>query len=117
MGNELTPTEVKDVPRLSWEHEAADLYTLTILDPDSPSRTDHSTADVRHWLVVNIPGDDVAAGQTIFDFIGSAPSNNTGLHRYTFLVYKQTQFIDYNGPVIGNRFELHPIYVSTEYEH
>lgn len=44
---------------------------------------------VRHWLVVNIPEGDVNSGQTIMDFYGSAPSIDTGLHRYVFLLFKQ----------------------------
>lgn len=114
MGNELTPTQVKDEPTLSWENETDALYTLMLLDPDSPSRTDHSSAEVRHWLVINIPEDAVAEGQALFDFIGSAPSENTGLHRYTFLVYKQTALIEYSGPVIANRFDGCPITTLTE---
>lgn len=30
LGNELTPTQVKDVPHVSWEADAGSLYTLVM---------------------------------------------------------------------------------------
>lgn len=38
----------------------------------------------------NIPGSNVTEGETLSAYIGSGPPENTGLHRYVFLVYKQT---------------------------
>lgn len=67
-------------------------------DPDAPSRADPKIGEVRHWLVVNIPGIDINSGETLYEFIGSGPPKDTGLHRYIFLVYKQSGKIDYNGP-------------------
>lgn len=94
MGNELTPTQVQDEPSVSWYNEADVLYALMLVDPDVPSRTNRSLAEAVHWQVINIPGDDVTKGQPVFDYSGPAPSQNSGLHRYTFLVYKQTRFIE-----------------------
>lgn len=40
LGNELTPTQVKDVPQVSWEAEKGAYYTLLMTDPgniDDPS--------------------------------------------------------------------------------
>lgn len=65
-------------------------------DPDAPSRADPNFREVRHWLVVNIPGTDVTKGDTIVEFIGSGPPEGTGLHRYTFLVYKQSNKLNYD---------------------
>ena len=42
-------------------------------------------------MVCNIPGGDLAKGETIAEYIGSGPSKGTGLHRYVFLVYKQPE--------------------------
>lgn len=33
-------------------------------------------------------------GETIFGFMGSAPPEKTGLHRYTFLLYEQKCKLD-----------------------
>lgn len=103
LGAELTPTQVKDIPTLSWECEKDALYTLIMSDPDAPSRKTPFVAEVRHWLVVNIPGNAISDGQTIADYIGSGPPQGTGLHRYIFLVYKQNEKIDYKGPITSNR--------------
>lgn len=42
-----------------------------------------------HWLVTNIPGDRVAEGTVLSQYIGAGPPEKTGLHRYVYLVYKQ----------------------------
>lgn len=62
LGNELTPTQVKDKPTLSWEAEDGAYYTLLLVDPDAPSRTDPKNREFRHWLVMNIPGTMVDQG-------------------------------------------------------
>ena len=38
MGEELTPTQVKDRPKLDWEAEDDAYYTVLMTDPDAPSR-------------------------------------------------------------------------------
>lgn len=37
-GNELTPTQVKDIPKVDWNADSSTLYTLCMTDPDAPSR-------------------------------------------------------------------------------
>lgn len=88
-GNELTPTQVKDTPQLSWPCEPDALYTVVFADADAPSRKDPKLRSWRHWLVVNIPRTNLAAGDEVSEFVGSGPPQGTGLHRYVFLVYKQ----------------------------
>lgn len=39
-GNELTPRQVKDIPKVEWNADASTLYTLCMTDPDAPSRQD-----------------------------------------------------------------------------
>lgn len=51
IGQELTPTEVKDEPKVKWEGDPNKFYTLVMFDPDAPSREDPKVADVKHWLV------------------------------------------------------------------
>lgn len=88
-GAELTPTQVKDVPQLSWTVETGALYTVVMTDPDAPSRKEPKFSEWRHWLVTDVPGSDVASGDVISDYVGSGPPLETGLHRYVLLVYKQ----------------------------
>lgn len=88
LGKELTPTQVKDVPKLKWDTEKGAHYTLLMVDPDAPSRTNSLYREVRHWLVMNIPESSVEKGDHIFEYRGSGAPKGTGLHRYIFLVYK-----------------------------
>ncbi|KAI7692732.1 OV-16 antigen [Sarcoptes scabiei] len=90
LGNELTPTDVQHIPAsICWPCEPGQLYTLILTDPDAPSRQQPKYREWHHWLVVNIPGNDVAKGQTLSEYVGSGPPKGTGLHRYVMLVYKQ----------------------------
>jgi phosphatidylethanolamine-binding protein (PEBP) family uncharacterized protein len=73
LGNVLTPTQVKDKPTITYEAEKGARYTLAMQDPDAPSRKEPSRREFRHWLIVNIPGNDISKGETVFDYIGSGP--------------------------------------------
>lgn len=104
LGGELAPTSVKDKPSVRWptEHEA--LYTLLFIDPDAPSRVEPRLREILHWFIANIPGTDIEAGDTYAEYIGSGPPEDSGLHRYVLLVFKQpTGRIDYDRPKASNR--------------
>uniref|UniRef100_A0A1Q3FF27 Putative phosphatidylethanolamine-binding protein n=1 Tax=Culex tarsalis TaxID=7177 RepID=A0A1Q3FF27_CULTA len=89
-GNELTPTQVKDQPRIEWTvDDPSAYYTLFMVDPDAPNRADPKFRSVCHWFVGNIPGTRIAEGDHRIAFVGSGPPQGSGLHRYVFLVYKQ----------------------------
>lgn len=88
-GNILPPTKVKDIPVVKWKCENNVLHTLCKIDPDAPSRTDPKFREWHHWLVINIPGNDVSKGETLSEYIGAGPPKGTGLHRYVYLVFKQ----------------------------
>ncbi|EYB84013.1 hypothetical protein Y032_0324g2528 [Ancylostoma ceylanicum] len=89
LGNVLTPTQVKNPPKLTWDTEPGALYTVIFTDPDAPSRKEHTFREWHHWLIINVPGNDIAKGDVLSEYIGSGPPQGTGLHRYVFLVYKQ----------------------------
>lgn len=58
-------------------------------DPDAPSRAQPTSREFRHWLKVNIPGSHLDKGETIFEYYSPTPPQGTGLHRYTFFIFKQ----------------------------
>ncbi|XP_012266194.2 protein D2-like [Athalia rosae] len=89
-GDELTPTEVKHVPEIHYEHEGGVLYTLVMTDPDVPNTRGYNR-EFQHWVVGNIPEDSVAKGEVLTAYVGSGPPKGSGLHRYIFLLYKQNQ--------------------------
>lgn len=102
-GNELTPTLVKDQPLVRWKTDPYSYYTLALvgkyknstifernnyqnnlqflyLDPDVPNRDAPKTGDheFRHWLIGNIPGEDLTMGEILTEYVGSATPKNTG---------------------------------------
>ena len=88
-GAELTPTQVKAQPNVEWSGAGDQFYTLALVDPDAPSRKSPQFREYQHWLVVNIPGSDIAKGDVLTAYVGSGPPEGSGLHRYVFLVFKQ----------------------------
>ncbi|XP_037068947.1 protein D3-like [Pollicipes pollicipes] len=104
-GNELTPTQVKERPKVSWQADPGTLHTLIMTDPDAPSRTDRSMSEVRHWLMINIPGCQVDKGDEVSEYIGSGAPKGTGLHRYVFLVYRQPDSITVDPSLRVTRFQ------------
>ncbi|XP_015432448.1 PREDICTED: protein D2-like [Dufourea novaeangliae] len=89
-GNELTPTETQEIPEIHYKHEGGVLYTLVMTDPDVPLRRGYNR-EFRHWLVGNIPEENVAKGEVLAEYVGPAPPKDSGKHRYVFLVYRQNQ--------------------------
>lgn len=94
-GNELTPTAVQNKPNVEWAAEEGSFYTLLMTDPDAPSRTNPKMREWHHWLIGNIPGNQVDKGDVITDYVGSGPPKGSGLHRYVFLVFKQPKKISF----------------------
>jgi len=103
LGNELTPTQVKNIPTVHWNADDGSYYLLCMTDPDAPSRANPVRREFRHWLVGNIPGDKLDQGETLTEYVGSGPPKDTGLHRYVFLLYKQPGKIHFEEPFISNR--------------
>lgn len=61
------------------------------------------SSEWHHWLVVNIPGNDIGKGETLSEYVGSGPPKGTGLHRYVMLVYKQPGKLVPNEKRLTNR--------------
>lgn len=101
-GNELTPTQVKLQPLVEWEANDNDFYTLIMTDPDAPSRAQPKFREFRHWLVANIPGNKIEQGEVVAAYVGSGPPKGTGLHRYVFLLYKQSGKLEIDEPHVAN---------------
>jgi len=89
-GKVLTPTQVKNQPILNWAADPNSFYAVLFNDIDVPSREDPKFREAYHWGVVNIPGKNIDAGEVLTEFIGSGPGQGTKLHRYVFLVFKQS---------------------------
>ena len=98
VGMELTPTDVKDPPAVSWDADPDTYYTLVMVDPDAPSRDNPTFREVNHWLVGNIRGPNVQSGDVVTEYLGSGPPRGTGLHRYILLLYRQDEVLEFDEP-------------------
>lgn len=69
------------------------LYVLLMVDPDAPSRSKPTSAYWRHWLVVDIKGNDLKQGRmkgtTLTDYYPPTPPQKSGFHRYQFMLFEQ----------------------------
>jgi len=84
----LTPKETRMEPKIDYNAKQNALYTLILHDPDAV------VGNYFHWLVVNIPGDNIKNGDTLFEYKGPAPPKGSGTHRYKFLLYEQPERIN-----------------------
>lgn len=68
--------------------------TLAMVDPDVPLQEfGNPRLPFLHWLVTNIRGADVAAGDVVQGYMGPAPPDPKP-HRYFFLLFEQPQELD-----------------------
>lgn len=101
-GNELTPTIVWDSPAIHWEPKSDGLfYTIIFSDPDFLTRENPTDREVLHWMVGNIPGNDLKAGQTIVEYIGLGVPPEGGIHRYVITLYEQSGYIQFTKEFIS----------------
>lgn len=67
---------------VSYSPESPDTYyTLIFVDPDAPSRKDPIYSQVLHWLIVNIPGNEVSKGEIKCEYLGTGPPRGSGKQR------------------------------------
>ncbi|XP_065708676.1 large ribosomal subunit protein mL38-like [Patagioenas fasciata] len=96
-GNMVTPSEASSPPAVSYEADKGTLWTLLLTNPDGHLRDTHS--EYLHWLVTNIPGNDIQAGKEICHYLPPFPAMGTGYHRFIFLLFKQDHRIDFSEDV------------------
>lgn len=114
VGNTLKPDVLQKQPtvqftlnspnqELELQVSKEDKFTLVLTDPDAPSRTDKKWSEYLHWLVtdlsLNTADDgsenslstilDLSKGTEVIPYLGPAPPEKTGKHRYVFLFFKQ----------------------------
>lgn len=99
LGKELTPSQTLTPPSIYWEADHKSLYTLCMVDPDAPrTKEPNQPNQWNHWTVGNIPGNQIARGQPLVDYLPPCPAQNSPPHRYTYMVYKQPARINFNKP-------------------
>ncbi|XP_052544074.1 39S ribosomal protein L38, mitochondrial isoform X2 [Tympanuchus pallidicinctus] len=96
-GNVVTPSEASNPPEVSYEADKGSLWTLLLTNPDGHLRDTDS--EYLHWLVTNIPGNDIKAGKEMCHYLPPFPAMGTGYHRFIFLLFKQDRPIDFSEDV------------------
>ncbi|XP_041818977.1 39S ribosomal protein L38, mitochondrial [Chelmon rostratus] len=86
-GNRLTPTDAASAPQISFDAEEGSLWTLLLTCPDEHLLDNE--AEYIHWLVGNIPGGAVQAGEELCHYLPPFPARGTGFHRYVYVLFKQ----------------------------
>jgi phosphatidylethanolamine-binding protein (PEBP) family uncharacterized protein len=93
-------SEVKEQPIISVSSSskssssATTTYTFMMIDPDAPTPDDPKFGYWRHWVVASIPLpssssiDDITAnGKTLTPYLAPGPKDESGPHRYLFLLF------------------------------
>ena len=80
-GKIMTPTDTSMTPLVSYTAENDKYYTLICIDPDAPNRKMHLFRNWLHYMVVNIPGNNIDQGNVMCKYSGPEPPKNSGLHR------------------------------------
>ncbi|KAI9485290.1 MAG: phosphatidylethanolamine-binding protein [Benjaminiella poitrasii] len=74
-------------------HTESRLYTLMLVDPDSPDVEHKTYQQYCHWLISNVPlsttSSVVNGGDSILDYIPPHPQKGTKYHRYTLIAFEQ----------------------------
>ncbi|CDW55555.1 phosphatidylethanolamine binding protein [Trichuris trichiura] len=86
-GNLITPTEACAPPLISYKADGNSYWTLVMVNPDGNIYADGN--EVLHWLICNIPGDDVSSGDVLCNYLQPLPLRGTGLHRFVLVLFKQ----------------------------
>ena len=108
-GCSLGPQYSVNKPRVEYSGSPLTHYILIMVNPDSPAYLIAGEAgkaeprrksifnsphrDFVHWVVANIPANDVSAGHTVLPYVGACPSYNSGVQRYFFLIFKQDKVL------------------------
>ncbi|ORX73204.1 PEBP-like protein, partial [Linderina pennispora] len=110
------PNETAQAPTVAWDADPAKFYTLALVDPDAPSRANPIRALMRHWLVVNIPGSNVAAGNsTGTPYLNPNPFPGCGRKRFVWVLAEQAKELpELTAPATRPKFDLEGYLASND---
>lgn len=91
-GQEVNINITKKTPVVKYDAVTIDFYTLVMIDLDAPDPHRPVFAQFLHWLVVDIPGNQVSKGKPKKDYMAPSPPPYSAPHRYVFLVFRQKNY-------------------------
>jgi phosphatidylethanolamine-binding protein (PEBP) family uncharacterized protein len=78
--------------------ESPSSFTFMLIDPDAPTPADPKFAYWRHWVVCNIPSSTLNGGENIVEngttltpYLAPGPKDESGPHRYLFLLFREPE--------------------------
>ncbi|KAK2582346.1 hypothetical protein KPH14_004682 [Odynerus spinipes] len=92
-GNVIKPKEASNPPIINYDGSSDTLWTILMTTPDG--NLQNSNNEYCHWFIGNIPGNDIAKGEQLIDYLRPIPPRGLGYCRYIFVLYKQDKHIDY----------------------
>nr|XP_018905787.1 PREDICTED: putative odorant-binding protein A5 isoform X1 [Bemisia tabaci] len=94
MGNEIHARYTTRMPTfVTWPAKKDSQYCLIMTDPDTSYHSRPTEPrEYQHWIVVNIPGNNLTGGETITEYVRPNPEyDDDGFHRFIFFVFKQEE--------------------------
>ncbi|XP_028851270.1 phosphatidylethanolamine-binding protein 4 isoform X2 [Denticeps clupeoides] len=80
-------------PKVKLDCVEKKMYTLMMVDPDAPSRSNPIRSYWRHWLLTDIKSSMLRSGDikgtVLSEYAPPSPPQRSGLHRYQFLLLEQ----------------------------
>lgn len=89
LGTIVNASMTKDMPRLTWKTEKDTFYSLAMINLDAPTKANPVDGDYVHWLVGNIPGNDIGQGDTLVEYVGAFPVKDAGTQSFMFILNGQ----------------------------
>jgi len=101
LGNTIDPDDVQDTPTIELQDDTTSTvskasgltYTITLTDPDAPSRDNPEWSEMCHWIATKVPLSSDTHSlkknklKEVMPYKPPGPPPKTGKHRYVFLVF------------------------------
>ena len=78
---------------LTWNANPQKLYTVMLTDLSAPHPEDNIYSPFLHWLVVNVPGNDINRGDVLMEYEPPNPPSDSNPHTYIFDILEQSERI------------------------
>jgi len=97
-GNVIKPGEAAKAPEVKFQSLESSKWCLVMTGLDTHLQTEGK--EYLHWMVGNIPGPEVASGETLCNYLQPFPPFGSGYHRFAFVLYHQDGEIDFSSEII-----------------
>ncbi|KAH7069798.1 phosphatidylethanolamine-binding protein [Paraphoma chrysanthemicola] len=110
-GSFVRVSQAKEAPTISISSPSsapsAQSFTFMLIDPDAPTPDDPKFSYWRHWVVTSISSSNLdasnilASGKTLTQYLAPGPKDESGPHRYLFLLFKEPEGLSLEKTDVG----------------